>query len=93
MPDWLHRLHHSRRARNLTLGALGMLTLGSCGGAVLANYVVAESNIAQYRDRDGWSTLASVPEPPPKWVEDAAAEIGPASFTTNDSQGYSDAVY
>lgn len=92
MPDWLHRLHHNRRARNVTLGTLALLMLGSCGGAALANYVVAESNIAQYRDTD-WDTLASVPERSPEWVEQAAAEFGDAGFTAERAEGYSDATH
>jgi hypothetical protein len=44
MSDWIRRLHASRTARNVTLGALGLLILGSSGGALLANYTVAGMN-------------------------------------------------
>ena len=90
MPDWFHRLHRSRRARNATFAALGILWLGGSAGALLANYVVAESNIAQYRDSE-WRTMASVPERPPEWVEQAAVEVSDAGFSPDSAEGYSDA--
>lgn len=91
MPDWLYRLHRSRRARNITLGTLGVATLGSCSGAILANYVVAESNIAQYRGKSEF--MASVPAPPPAWVEQAAVEVSDAGFSPDHAEGYSDTSY
>lgn len=92
MSDWLHRFHRSRRARNLTLGALGVLTLGSCGGAVLATITVEGSNIAQYRGTQ-WETMARAPEPAPEWLQQASAEISDAGFSQERAEGYSDASY
>lgn len=93
MSDWLHRFHRSRRARNLTLGALGVLTLGSCGGAVLATLTVEGSNIAQYRGNSEWQRVASTPAPPPEWVQQASVEFGDAGFSQDRARGYSDASY
>lgn len=90
MPDWLHRFERSRRLRNLTLGALGVLMLGSGGGAVLAAFTVEGSNIARYRGNTDWQRLASTPAPPPQWVEQAAAEVGDAGFSPDRAEGYSD---
>lgn len=92
MSDWLHRFHRSRRARNLTLGALGVLTLGSCGGAVLATFTVEGSNIAQYRGTQ-WERMASTPSPPPEWMQQASAEFSDAGFSADRAEGYSDASY
>jgi hypothetical protein len=37
MPRWVH----SRRLKAFTLAATGLLLMGTCGGAMLANYTVA----------------------------------------------------
>lgn len=41
MGYWLNRIVHSRRVRVAALGAIGLLSTGACGGALLANYTVS----------------------------------------------------
>ena len=83
MPDWYIRLSRSRRARNVTLGALGVMMLGSTSGAMLANFTVA-----------GMNRVAS-PEPmfavreQPQWLREASADFSPQP----PEAGYSDASY
>lgn len=93
MSDWIRRLYHSPRARRGALAALAILWAGGTAGTLLANYTVAESNIAQYRASQEWRTLASVPAPPPQWVEQAAVEVSDAGFSPQHAEGYSDASY
>ncbi len=41
MGYWVHRFARSRRVRVAALAGVGLLTTGTCGGALLANYTVA----------------------------------------------------
>jgi hypothetical protein len=68
MGYWVHRIAHSRRVRVATLGAIGLLTMGSCGGALLANYTV--SGISPFYA----SRIAPPDIQPSRGVADWAAE-------------------
>lgn len=95
MSDWLRRLQNSRRARNLTFLGIGVVGIGSCAGAAVANYTVAGMNTMPYR---GGSQLADSDwsRPQPEWVRDAAYVVSgrdaAAGFPAQD-EAYSDASY
>ncbi|MCW3847977.1 hypothetical protein OF829_12075 [Sphingomonas sp. LB-2] len=93
MHDWLSRLHRSRRARFLTLSAVGIVSLGSCGGAVLANYTVAGMNTFPHSEAAQSDWRAAEPE----WVREAAMAAGgdtdrSAGFSSTATEAYSDAA-
>jgi hypothetical protein len=44
MGYWLHRFVRSRRVRVAALGGIGLLTMGCCGGSLLASYTVSGIN-------------------------------------------------
>jgi hypothetical protein len=86
MPDWIARLHHSRRARNLTFAAIGLLTLGSSGGALLANYTMAG---VDPRYTTPASEQVAAAEPETEWMRDVQMP-GPR---TEDSAEYQRTSY
>jgi len=64
----MHSLVHSRRLKIATLAAIGLLTGGACGGAMLANYTVAGINpFYAARTEPEWS-------PPKRGAADWLAE-------------------
>lgn len=70
MAPWLHRMLRSRRAGPLLALGTSVVALGSCGGALLANYTVAGMDlsyraaagpmprVAETRER-GWADRAA----------------------------------
>jgi hypothetical protein len=97
MPDWLHRLHQSRRARNASFAAIGIVSLGSCGGAMLANYTVAGMNRLPYSS-DQLAAQSASRDSEPEWVREAAMEVTgdtdrTAGFSSAATDEYSDAAY
>lgn len=73
MPRWFHRVLRSPRAGPLLALATGMLVLGSCGGALLANYTVAGMD-PSYRGSAG--PIGSVADAPPRgWADQAASNF------------------
>ena len=96
MPRWIHRLHRSRRARNVTLGALGISLLGSCAGAMVANYTVAGMNMRPYTS-DQFARSDAI-EAEPEWLRDASMAVtgdtdSSTGFSSEATDAYSDARY
>jgi hypothetical protein len=96
MSEWLHRLAHSRRARNLTLGTLTMLLLGTTGGQLLANYTVTGMNPLYFRSSPPQLASSDADEGLVRnlQLEDWGPEI-PAAGTSSEAvpAEYSDASY
>lgn len=85
MSYWLRRFQNSRRARVATFGAIAVISLGGCGGAMMANYTVAGMNTLPYTGgqqfaQSGWAT------PQPEWERDATMI---ATGDTDQSAGFS----
>jgi hypothetical protein len=86
MPEWFQRALESRTVRNGTLGTIGFLILGCCGGALLANYTVAGMNalperqtaIAQRPADPDWST--EVAQQLPDYDASTRAEYSETSY-------------
>lgn len=86
MPDWFYRLQNSRRARNLSFAAIGLLTLGTSGGALLANYTMAGVD-ARFTSPATGQVAAS--EPDPEWMRDVQMPGPPVE----DAAGYERVSY
>lgn len=95
MTDWLRRYADSRRARNWTLGSIGLLTVAMSGGMLLANftlagvnpyYLSAHASQTAARDDDGLvrDIAMRLPDPALGWRDDigppAQAEYRDASY-------------
>jgi hypothetical protein len=86
MPEWFQRALESRTVRNVTLGTIGFLTIGACGGSLLANYTVAgmnalperETAIVQRPADPDWST--EVARQLPDYDSSTRAEISDTSY-------------
>jgi len=87
MSDWLRRFQHSRRARNAAFGAIAVVSLGSCAGAVMANYTVAGMNTLPYVGEQYAQSDWRSPEP--EWERDATMV---ATGDTDGSAGFSSAT-
>ena len=97
MPDWMHRLHNSRTARNATLGSLAIVIAGSCTGAAIANYTVAGMNTQPYTGGQQFAQSESR-DSEPEWVRDTAMaatgdQDATAGFSSTATEAYSDASY
>jgi len=70
MPDWFQHALESRTVRNVTLGTIGYLIVGFCGGSLLANYTVAGMNALPERQ------IAIVQRPAdPDWSTEVAQQL------------------
>jgi len=97
MSDWLRRLQNSRRARNATFAAIGVLWLGSCAGSVIANYTVAGMNMRPYTS-DRQIAQSDWREPEPRWEREATMVATgdvdqSAGFSSAATDVYGDATY
>ena len=97
MSDWLRRFQNSRRARVATFAMIAVVSMGGCGGAMMANYTVAGMNTLPYTGgqqfaQSGWA------EPIPEWERNAMMAAtgdsdGTAGFSSSTTAEYSDAAY
>ncbi|MDF7773804.1 hypothetical protein P1X14_00970 [Sphingomonas sp. AOB5] len=73
MPRWFHRIARNSRAGPLIAGLTAIVALGSCGGAMLANFTVAGMDRSYHGSTE--PAFAAIPPAEAGWADRAADNL------------------